>query len=91
MRSAYKFRKDATTELFKNEIFSVAQSISLDSMSLYHGVKADLLKGLSTAVKPSNKQCNSDITLDLSGIINAKASMNFPANLQNIYIRISYP
>ena len=78
MRSAYKFRNDATTELFQNEIFGVAQSISQDSMSLYHGVKTDLLKGLSTAVKPINIQYNSSLTIDLSGIINVKANMNFP-------------
>ena len=78
MRSACKLRKYATTELFKNEIFGVAQSISLDSMSLYQGVKADLLKCLSTAVKPSNIQYNSALTIYLFGIINVKANMNFP-------------
>lgn len=36
MRSAYKFRQYATTELFKNEIFGVAQSIAQDPISLYH-------------------------------------------------------
>ena len=77
MRSAYKCRKGVTTELFKNEIFGVARSISLGSMSLYQGVKADLLKGLSTAVKHSNIQYSSALTIDLSGIINAKANMNF--------------
>ena len=60
MRSAYKFRKDATTELFKNEIFGIAQSISRDFMSL------------STTVT-SNIQYNSALTIELSGIINAKA------------------
>ena len=77
MRSAYKFRKDATTELFKNEIFGVAQCISQDSISLYHGVKSDILKRLPTVLKPTSMQCDSSLTIDLSGIINAKANMNF--------------
>ena len=46
-------------------------------MSLYHGVKADLLKHLTTPVKPSNIQYNSTLTIDLFGIINVKANMNF--------------
>ena len=66
MRSAYKFIKDDTADLFKNEIFGVAQSISLDSMSS------------SNTGKPSNMPYNSALTIDLSEIINAKANINFP-------------
>lgn len=37
---AYKYRKKYTTELFINEIFGIAQSISKDSTTLYHGQKS---------------------------------------------------
>ena len=78
LRSAYQHRRDHVSELFKNEIFCIAQSISEDSVSLYHGQKSDILKRLSKSdvPKPVNKN-SAGLVSDLSGIINAKANMAF--------------
>ena len=39
LRSAYQHRRDHVSELFKNEIFGIARSISEDSVLLYYGPK----------------------------------------------------
>ena len=75
LRSAYQHRRDDVITLFENEIFGISQSISEDSLSLYHGQKSDILKRVSASAIPKIVKDDSGLIIDLSGIINAKADM----------------
>ena len=44
LRSACNYRNCLVLDLFTSEIFGVAQSISENSIQLYHGTKSDILK-----------------------------------------------
>ena len=61
-------RPDEAMLLFEKEIFGVAQSLSLDKESLYHGTKSDMLKGSDTVNQPI-VTCNSAMIVNLSAVI----------------------
>ena len=61
----------------QHEMFGIAQSIATDSSTLYHGQKSDILKRLTTTPKPTITAFRSSLTIDLSGVINAKAEMKY--------------
>ena len=86
--SAYKFRNEYVTDLFRHEMFGIAQSIATDSSTLYHGQKSDILKRLTTKPKPSITAFSSSLTIDPSGVINAKAERKYSSFLdfaQSLY------
>ena len=51
--------------LFQSEVFSTAQSLSVDEKSLYHGTKADLLKRFEKVAPPVSSS-NATIIIELS-------------------------
>ena len=61
-------RRDHVRMLFQSEIFSTAQSLSVDEKSLYHGTKADLLKRFEK-VAPPVLSSNVAIIIELRAII----------------------
>ena len=83
LRSAYKFRKEYVTDLFQHEMFGIAQSMATDSSTLYHGQKSDV-----TTPKPNITAFSSSLTIDLSGVINAKAEMKYSSFLD--FVRSLY-
>ena len=44
IKSSYQFRREEVCNLFKEELFQRAHSISEDENTLYHGTKSDILK-----------------------------------------------
>ena len=68
LRAAVTHRRDHARMLFQSEIFSTAQSLSVDEKSLYHGTKAALLKGFEK-VAPPVLSSNAAIIIKLSAII----------------------
>ena len=52
IKSSYQFRREEVCNLFKEELFQRALSISEDESTLYHGTKADILKRLISTEIP---------------------------------------
>ena len=74
LRSAYLFRTEQVKELFKQEFFGIAQSISDGRHNLYHGTKSEITKRFEESEKIiTNISTKNAIVIELSAIIKAKA------------------
>ena len=59
------------------EIFDIAQSISTDNRSLYHGSKSDILKRFEKETQPKIHGNNSTLVVDLSVIVKITGRQTF--------------
>ena len=59
--------------MFQSEIFGIAQSISTDSRSLYHGNKSDILKRFEKETQLPIHERNAALIIDLSAIVQIMA------------------
>ena len=77
IKSSYQFRREEVCNLFKEELFQRAHSISEDENTLYHGTKSDILKRLNSTEKPNlNPENRNAIIFDLSAIMGSKSKSN---------------
>ena len=78
LRSAADYRLHKVQQLFEKEVFGIAQSISVNNITIYHGKKADIQKCFETCIEPKHKTLqNTGICIDLSSMIRAKANKTF--------------
>ena len=76
-KSSYQFRREEVCNLFKEELFQRAHTISEDENTLYHGTKFDILKRLNSTEKPNLYAENRNaIIFDLSAIVRSKSKLN---------------
>ena len=68
LRSACEFRKDKSLELFKIELYGVAQSLAANSEALYHSSKSDILKKFTSFEKYDLKDISA-VVVDISPIL----------------------
>ena len=68
IREVIRVRNNHAKDLFRTELFNVAQSIAANSDSLYHDNKSDILKRFPTCnyKEPKTKVNRSAIIFDLS-------------------------
>ena len=77
IKSSYQFRREEVCNLFKEELFQRAHSISEDENTLYHGTKSDILKRLNSTEKPNlNPENRNAIIFDFSAIVRSKSKSN---------------
>ena len=77
IKSSYRFRREEACNLFKEELFQRAHSISEDENTLYHGTKSDILKQLNSTEKPNlNPENRNAIIFDFSAIVRSKSKSN---------------
>ena len=69
LRAACVARQKHAEIFFQSEIFGIAQSISTDSRSLYHGSKSDILKRFEKETQAKMRGNNSALVVDLSVIV----------------------
>ena len=70
MRAAITYRRDHTKmNVFETEVFNVAQSLSVDSTSLYHGTQSSLLQRFEKSSAPDAESPSSAIIIELSPIL----------------------
>ena len=74
MRSACEHRPDLAQKVFEHEIFDVPQSLSTNSVSMYHGAKSDITKRLSSFCdsRIPTRECKSAVIIEMSPLIIAK-------------------
>ena len=77
LRAACVVRQKHAEIFFKSEIFDIAQSISTDNRSLYHGSKSDILKRLEKETQPEIHGNNSTLVVDLSVIVKITGQQTF--------------
>ena len=77
LRAACVARQKHAEIFFQSEIFGIAQSISTDSRSLYHGSKSDILKRFEKETQPKIQGNNSALVVDLSVIVHIKRQQTF--------------
>ena len=73
LRAACAVRQHHATIFFQSEIFGIAQSISTDSRSLYHGNKSDILKRFEKETQLPIHERNAALIIDLSVIVQIMA------------------
>ena len=77
IKSSYQFRREEVYNLFKEELFQRAYSISEDENTLYHGTKSDILKRLNSTKKSNlNPKNRNAIIFDLSATVKSKSKSN---------------
>ena len=91
LRSAAQYRKEEVKNVFNSDIFGIAQSLSVDSKNLYHGRKSELLSRFETCSnqRPISSD-NSGIVIDLSVVIQAKATKHYDTFLDFAQMLYSY-
>ena len=71
MKSACEHRAQMAVELFEGEIMNIQHCLTPDSVSLYHGNKADIAKRLNSEELLPEQDGKSAIILEMSPIIRA--------------------
>ena len=69
LRAAITYRRDQAKLLFQTEVFNVAQSLSVNTTSLYHGTKSSLLQRFKKSAAPYMEKSTSAIIIELSPIL----------------------
>ena len=77
LRAACVAQQEHAEIFFESEIFDIAQSISTDNRSLYHGSKSDILKRLEKETQPKIHGNNSTLVVDLSVIVKITGQQTF--------------
>ena len=75
LRSACELRRDQSLELFKTELYGLAQSIAANSDALYHSNKSDILKKI-TSFEGYDLQEFAAVVVDISPILKGLDTMN---------------
>ena len=75
IKSSYQFRREEVCNLFKEELFQRAHSISEDENTLYHGTKSDILKRLNSTEKPNLNPENRNAIILINQLL-SEASQN---------------
>ena len=87
LRSACELRRNQSLQLFKIELYGVAQSIATNSEALYHSIKSDILKKI-TSFKEYDFQEIAAVVVDISPILKGLDTMN--CNTFNDLARVLY-
>ena len=89
IKSSYQFRREEVCNLFKEELFQRAHSISEDENTLYHGTKSDILKRLNFTEKPNLNPENLEAVVQRCSV--KKVFFEISQNSQkNICARVSF-
>ena len=89
IKSSYQFRREEVCNLFKEELFQRAHSISEDENTLYHGTKSDILKRLNSTEKSNLNPENLEAVVQRCSV--KKVFLEISQNSQeNICARVSF-
>ena len=70
--------------LFRTEIYNVAQSLSTDSTTLYHGTKSNVIQRLEKSSAPTASSLSTSIIIELSPILRNDFSADTFTHLMHI-------